>query len=92
VLHDGSDLLRAAFAARGHALSLAHRGTRIPARDLIVTAVAQDDASEIHAVRHREHPVWGVQFHPESVMTPRGKDILANFLRLAAVPVVHAPA
>jgi len=51
--------------------------------------VAQDDASEIHAVRHRKYPVWGVQFHPESVMTPRGKDILANFLGLAGI---QAPA
>lgn len=50
---------------------------------LQVLARATDDPGEIHAVRHREHPVWGVQFHPESVMTPRGKDLLANFLRLA---------
>ena len=51
--------------------------------ELAVTAVAQDDPSEVHAVRHRIWPVWGVQFHPESVMTARGKDILANFARLA---------
>ena len=50
---------------------------------LAVTAVALDDKSEIHAVRHRAHPVWGVQFHPESVMTPHGKDLLKNFLALA---------
>jgi anthranilate/para-aminobenzoate synthase component II len=31
-------------------------------------------------VRHRELPAEGVQFHPESVLTPRGKDILGNFL------------
>jgi anthranilate/para-aminobenzoate synthase component II len=59
---------------------------------LVVTAVAQDDSSEIHAVRHREYPVWGVQFHPESVMTPRGKDLLANFLGLAGVSVSRAAA
>jgi anthranilate/para-aminobenzoate synthase component II len=51
---------------------------------LAVTAVAQDDATEIHAIRHREHPVWGVQFHPESVMTPQGKDLLRNFIALAS--------
>ena len=50
---------------------------------LEVLAWGAEDASEIHAVRHREHPVWGVQFHPESVMTQSGKQILANFLRLA---------
>ena len=60
--------------------------------ELAVTAVAQDDAHEVHAVAHRAHPVWGVQFHPESVMTPRGKDLLANFLRLAGVSVSRAAA
>lgn len=50
---------------------------------LIVTAWGCDDEREIHAVRHREHPVWGVQFHPESVMTQEGKTLLANFLELA---------
>ena len=51
---------------------------------LAVIAHAADDPTEIHAVRHREHPVWGVQFHPESILTDGGKTILANFLRLAA--------
>ena len=60
--------------------------------ELAVTAVAQDDVDEIHAVAHRTHPVWGVQFHPESVMTPRGKDLLANFLNLAGVAFNRAAA
>jgi anthranilate synthase component II len=51
--------------------------------DLEVTARARDDRSEIHAVRHRSHPVWGVQFHPESVMTDGGRALLRNFLDLA---------
>ncbi|HYC52164.1 MAG TPA: aminodeoxychorismate/anthranilate synthase component II [Gemmatimonadaceae bacterium] len=50
---------------------------------LMVLAHDADDPSEIHAVRHREHPVWGVQFHPESIMTPDGKQLLRNFLELA---------
>jgi anthranilate synthase component 2 len=37
---------------------------------------------EIQAVRHRVHPVWGVQFHPESIASEAGKDILRNFLEL----------
>jgi len=51
--------------------------------ELEVIAWASEDQSEIHAMRHRTHPVWGVQFHPESVMTQSGKKILTNFLELA---------
>ena len=51
--------------------------------ELEVLARSSDDSTEIHAIRHRDHPVWGVQFHPESILTQNGKDILRNFLRLA---------
>lgn len=50
--------------------------------ELEVAARAGDDPSEIHAVRHRRHPVWGVQFHPESILTDNGKEILRNFLQI----------
>jgi anthranilate synthase component II len=50
---------------------------------LEVLAWGLEDDSEIHAMRHRVNPVWGVQFHPESVMTQSGRKILANFLRIA---------
>src|SRR5690606_38040477 len=36
--------------------------------------------TEIQAVRHRTHPVWGVQFHPESIASEQGLDLLRNFL------------
>lgn len=49
---------------------------------LEVTATAVDDPTEIHAFRHRSLPVWGVQFHPESIMTQSGKELMANFLGL----------
>jgi anthranilate synthase/aminodeoxychorismate synthase-like glutamine amidotransferase len=47
---------------------------------LEVTAVSADDG-EIMAVRHRSHPTVGVQFHPESVLTPDGPALLRNFLQ-----------
>ena len=46
---------------------------------LKVTAVTSD--GEIMAVQHRDHPVFGVQFHPESIMTPDGKTMLRNFIK-----------
>jgi len=48
-----------------------------------VLATSRDDASEIQAMRHAKYPVWGVQFHPESILTQEGKGILRNFLSLA---------
>jgi anthranilate synthase/aminodeoxychorismate synthase-like glutamine amidotransferase len=50
---------------------------------LEILAVGTDDPDEVHAVRHRTHPVWGVQFHPESILTAHGKQLLRNFLDLA---------
>jgi len=50
-------------------------------KELVVTAV--DEQNEIMALRHKELDVYGVQFHPESIMTPYGKKMLANFLGLS---------
>jgi anthranilate synthase/aminodeoxychorismate synthase-like glutamine amidotransferase len=61
--------------------SLIVETTSLPA-ELEVLARAEDDPDEIHAVKHREYPVWGVQFHPESILTQSGKEILRNFLTL----------
>jgi anthranilate synthase/aminodeoxychorismate synthase-like glutamine amidotransferase len=49
---------------------------------LEVTAWCEDDPTEIMGLRHREHPIWGVQFHPESILTQDGKRMLRNFLSL----------
>jgi anthranilate synthase/aminodeoxychorismate synthase-like glutamine amidotransferase len=83
VSHDGkgifADLPNPLEVMRYH--SLVVETASLP-DELEVTARATDDPTEIHAVRHRAHPVWGVQFHPESILTQNGKEILRNFLSL----------
>ena len=84
ISHEGTGLFRGLEApmrvGRYHSLSI-RRDTLPPT--LRVTAVADDDG-EIMALVHREHPTVGVQFHPESVLTPEGKRLLANFLEDAS--------
>ena len=46
--------------------------------------IAETSEGEIMAVAHREDPVWGLQFHPESILTSCGKQIIKNFLQLGA--------
>jgi anthranilate synthase component 2 len=85
VTHDGRGLFKGLPAPlqvmRYHSLVI--ESSSLPA-ELEVIARGVEDTEEIHAVKHRSHPVWGVQFHPESIMTQNGRDILQNFLRLAA--------
>jgi anthranilate synthase/aminodeoxychorismate synthase-like glutamine amidotransferase len=54
-------------------------------RDLIATAHTR--SGTIMAIEHRRHPVVGLQFHPESILTDCGYELLAGFLRLAGLPV-----
>ncbi len=49
---------------------------------LMITAETEDDDREIMGIQHREHPTYGVQFHPESVLTPDGMQVMKNFLDL----------
>ena len=63
--------------ARYH--SLAADPDTLP-EELTVTAVTAD--GEVMAVAHRDFPIYGVQFHPESIMTPDGARMLRNFLKL----------
>ncbi|HEY0052885.1 MAG TPA: aminodeoxychorismate/anthranilate synthase component II [Caulobacteraceae bacterium] len=84
ILHDGASVfagLPSPFTAtRYH--SLAVERSTLP--DVLeVTAWTED--GEIMGVRHRTRPIHGVQFHPESIATEHGHDLLANFLDLASV-------
>jgi anthranilate synthase component 2 len=65
--------------ARYH--SLAARGSDLP-NELLIAAETED--GEIMALRHRDYAVYGVQFHPESILTPDGGMIMANFLKEGA--------
>jgi anthranilate synthase/aminodeoxychorismate synthase-like glutamine amidotransferase len=83
ILHDSSgvfaDLPSPFEATRYHSLII--DPPSMPP-SLVVNARTAED--EIMGVRHREYPIHGVQFHPESILTRHGKDLLKNFLRLAA--------
>lgn len=65
-----------ALVARYH--SLAADASTIP-EELKITALTTD--GEVMAVQHKEYPIYGVQFHPESIMTPDGKQMLYNFIK-----------
>lgn len=70
-------------ATRYHSL-IVERETMPPA--LEVTAESSDGL--VMALRHREYPIVGVQFHPESILTTVGKDLLRNFLRMSSMSPV----
>ncbi|MEE2848698.1 MAG: gamma-glutamyl-gamma-aminobutyrate hydrolase family protein, partial [Pseudomonadota bacterium] len=84
ILHEGqsvfADLPSPFIATRYH--SLAVKRETLP-DDLEVTAWTAD--GEIMGLQHRTRPIHGVQFHPESIATEHGHDMLANFLESAGV-------
>jgi anthranilate synthase/aminodeoxychorismate synthase-like glutamine amidotransferase len=83
VIHSGKAIFQGLTnpfqATRYHSL-LVDRATLPPA--LEVTAWTAE--GEIMGMQHRQHPLWGVQFHPESILTVEGKRLLENFLFLAS--------
>ncbi len=80
ISHQGVGVLRGLpnpfEAIRYHSLAIQREG--FPDDELEVTA--ESDSGVIMAVRHRRHPIEGVQFHPESILTTVGHDVLRNFL------------
>lgn len=83
--HNGKDLFEGMpnpfNATRYHSLVI-QRDT-MPA---FLEVTAETDEGEIMGVRHKELPIWGVQFHPESILTENGMQIMKNFLKLQKRP------
>jgi anthranilate synthase/aminodeoxychorismate synthase-like glutamine amidotransferase len=81
VAHDGGDLFagmsQSFEAGRYHSLCAEEKS--LP-EELVITA--QTSRGEIMGVRHNTMPLHGVQFHPESVLTPEGDTLMANFMRM----------
>ena len=81
IKHDGKFLFEGLpdpfTATRYH--SLVVRRNTLPD---CLEVTAETEEGEIMGLRHKEHPVWGVQFHPESILTENGRQILQNFLKL----------
>ena len=85
VHHDGSGVFRdlpcPMVATRYHSL-VVEPGSLPGCLAVTARVVTDEGEGEIMGLAHRELPVFGVQFHPESIMTPDGKQLLANFLAL----------
>ena len=80
IQHDGEsifqDLPNPFEATRYHSLIVAE-----PLPDELI-AIAYSAEGELMGIRHREYPIFGVQFHPESILTPMGKKIIKNFIEI----------
>lgn len=81
IFHDGKgvfkDIDNPFVATRYHSLLVERKS--FP-KDLTITAETKE--KEIMGLRHKKFPIFGVQFHPESILTPSGKEILRNFLNM----------
>jgi anthranilate synthase/aminodeoxychorismate synthase-like glutamine amidotransferase len=90
ISHDGNGLFAGLPSPHGVGLyhSLAIEVPDSNASPLLVTARSAD--GDIMAVAHRSHPTYGVQFHPESILTQQGHRILANFLAITGEAAMTA--
>lgn len=83
IYHNGKEIFKGVKnpfeATRYHSL-VVERKTLPKTMDII--AETKDKDKEIMGLKHKKYPVWGVQFHPESILTGEGKRILGNFLRI----------
>ncbi len=89
IMHGKVSQIRHTGHAQFHAVDSPFTATRYHSllikRDTcpaVLDITAETDQGEIMAVAHKDHPVWGVQFHPESILTDCGKQLIRNFLAL----------
>lgn len=83
IRHDGRDL----FEGMPNPFSATRYHSLVIKRDTLpdcLEITAETEEGEIMGVRHKEFPLWGVQFHPESILTENGRTILKNFLKLTS--------
>jgi anthranilate synthase/aminodeoxychorismate synthase-like glutamine amidotransferase len=83
ILHDGKDL----FAGLPNPFEATRYHSLLVKRETLpecLQITAETAEGEIMGLKHKELPLWGVQFHPESILTTHGKELLANFLKLQA--------
>lgn len=82
VHHNGEDIFKGIpspfTATRYHSLVIEPGTLKDP-----LERIAWTEEGEIMGVRHKDKPVWGVQFHPESILTEEGMNILKNFINLS---------
>jgi anthranilate synthase/aminodeoxychorismate synthase-like glutamine amidotransferase len=79
--HNGKDL----FAGLPDPFNATRYHSLVIQRDTLPVCLeitAETDEGEVMGVRHKDQPVWGVQFHPESILSEHGRELLGNFLKL----------
>ncbi|MBI1839536.1 MAG: aminodeoxychorismate/anthranilate synthase component II [Verrucomicrobia bacterium] len=81
IFHNGQDL----FEGMPNPFNATRYHSLVVQRDTLpdfLEVTAETEEKEVMGLRHKELPIWGVQFHPESILTESGRQILKNFLKL----------
>ncbi len=83
IKHDGKDV----FEGMPNPFTATRYHSLVVKRDTLPDCfeiTAETEEGEIMGLRHKQHPIWGVQFHPESILTENGRQIMKNFLKLGS--------